>query len=95
MGDMKISGGTAKGHKPLCLNCSNAMVLKGFNGEERIGCWLLSAGSNFDTPIPFPVYECSRYIRLGTPSKEAMEKTALILDGTHIKHDGFAAGVKK
>jgi hypothetical protein len=32
---------------------------------------------------------------LGTPSKEAMEKTALILDGTHIKHDGFAAGVKK
>lgn len=73
---IKIKGGTPQGSETLCVTCRWAHIVKGFSlSQVQIRCrWL-----HHDSPVPFPVSECSSYDDKRLPSKCDMEKIAWVL----------------
>jgi hypothetical protein len=94
MSTLKIFGGTAKGGKNLCDTCAYGINVKGYGQTEKINACTAIGYMGTAFIMPFAVCECSYFVVRGTPYKKDMEEIALKIDGTHIKHEGFAGGKK-
>jgi hypothetical protein len=72
----KIINGTGKGdERPLCETCTRSHVIRGDRFEDSLTfCAAFSSGL---IRVPFPVRQCSDYVRYGHMRIDEMEKIAL------------------
>jgi hypothetical protein len=85
---IKISGGTPKSGKSLCLTCKFAQVVRGQNMEEHIEC---SEGlfSAYRSRVPFCVAECKSYHPQNMPWLQEMREIAWNIEARKRGPVGF------
>jgi len=86
---IKISGGTPKAGKSLCLSCKNAKIVRGQNCEERITC---NSGNLWESTrgvVTFRVSECGEFHPVNMPWKYEMEEMAWIVSARRRGPAGF------
>jgi hypothetical protein len=88
MADFKIYGGTAKGNVSLCDSCLFGQVRQGYLHSQRVVVCFIARHTKAAV-VEWPVAECMDYRHRGESTKEEMEKTATILDGSHTRVRGF------
>ena len=93
MAEIKIYGGTAKGEQSLCDTCKFSQVRQGYAESQKVVICGLMRQSR-DPFVHWPVASCGDYPANGIVHKDDLEKIALLIDGTHIKHEGFGGGRK-
>ena len=88
---INVYGGTVKGSKNLCDECRFGQKIVGHGGQEVVRCGAMPESPVF---MQFSVAKCSFFQSEDFIPRNELEKTAIILDGTHKRHEGFAGGKK-
>lgn len=85
---IKISGGTPKQGKSLCVTCKHAQVVRGQNMEEHTEC---AAGlfGRFNNRVPFRVAECSTHHPANVPELYEMKQIAWNIEARKRGPVGF------
>ena len=86
---IKVSGGTPKAGKSLCLSCKHAKIVRGQNCEERIVCDSGSLWSSSRGLVTFKVAECGEFHPVNMPWKYEMEEMAWIVEARRRGPAGF------
>ena len=92
MATITVKNGTAVGNESLCLKCASAHYQRGFRESEMV----VYCARIWDVLrlVPFAVRECNDFSEADMPSRDAMEKIALIIQpSTTLKPAGFQRGV--
>lgn len=85
---IKISGGTPKVGKSLCVTCKHAQIVRGQNMEEHIECGDgIFAGNR--GRVPFRVAECSGYLPANMPTLYEMKAIAWNIEARKRGPVGF------
>lgn len=85
---IKISGGTPKTGKSLCVTCKHAQIVRGQNMEEHIEC---SSGlfNSTRNRVPFRVGECNTYHPSNVPWLHEMKDIAWNIEARKRGPVGF------
>jgi hypothetical protein len=87
--NINVYGGTAKGCESLCNSCRFSLCVQGFaDSQEMVFCGGVP-GAQVPVIIKWPVARCNMHIGNDFISKDQLEKSAVILDGTHNRVTGF------
>jgi hypothetical protein len=85
---IKISGGTPKQGKSLCVTCKNAQIVRGQNMEEHVECGEGLFG-HANHRVPFRVAECSAYHPANVPYLHEMKQIAWNIEARKRGPVGF------
>lgn len=88
---IKISGATPKGGKPLCHSCKYAAIVSGQNCEELIFCDASGLFSQTKGLVTFKVSECSKYHPSNIPWLHEMQDMAWKIEARKRGPSGFKA----
>lgn len=85
---IKISGGTPKQGKSLCVSCKHGQSVRGQNMEEHLECeaGLFRVSGN---RVPFRVAECSTYHPSNMPYLHEMKQIAWNIEARKRGPVGF------
>lgn len=85
---IKISGGTPKVGKSLCVTCKHANIVRGQNMEEHTECGADLFGRS-NNRVPFRVAECSSHHPANMPYLHEMKQIAWNIEARKRGPVGF------
>lgn len=88
---IKISGATPKGGRPLCHTCKYATVILGQNCEERVTCRASGLWGDIEGLVPFKVSSCGSYHPSNIPWLHEMHDIAWKIEARKRGPSGFKA----